>query len=113
MCDSCEMAEVAIDDLRQEVEQLRVQLAGCSVAALGWAQGEQDAKCGDYGWSQSFEDVKKLRARYDELLVLIQNIVDWIEDMVNFWPKQLECDELDALRARVRAASGRRHNRRR
>ena len=46
-----------------EVEQLRVQLAGCGVAALG---GNGCSK-GDYGWSVVFEDVKKLRSEMERL----------------------------------------------
>lgn len=33
----------------KEIEQLQVQLAGCSVAALGGIKNP--AKQGDYGWS--------------------------------------------------------------
>jgi len=48
-----------------EIEQLRVQLAGCSVAALG---GTKDiAKQGDYGWSPTYQDVLDLRLKYDKL----------------------------------------------
>lgn len=46
-----------------EVDQLRVQLAGCSVAANG---GTRDpAKPGDYGWSPAYQDVLDLRIRSD------------------------------------------------
>lgn len=51
-----------------EAEQLQVQLAGCSVAALGWAKDEQEAKPGDYGYSQSYQDVVDLRKKYEEKL---------------------------------------------
>jgi hypothetical protein len=36
-------------DTNKEIEQLRVQLAGCSVASLGGISKEQVVKQGDYG----------------------------------------------------------------
>lgn len=53
-----------IKALEAQVDQLRVQLAGCSVAALGYAKGKNDCKRGDYGWSVALDDVKKLRRKY-------------------------------------------------
>jgi len=49
--------------LREEVEQLRVQLAGCLTAAEGWGQ-----KCyaGDYGWSPAYQAVIELRKLYEK-----------------------------------------------
>lgn len=46
-----------------EVDQLRVQLAGCSVAANGGTRNP--AKQGDYGWSPAYQDVLDLRIRSD------------------------------------------------
>lgn len=51
--------------LRKEVEQLHVQLAGCSVAALGGTKPEVVAQKGDYGWSPSYQDILDLRLKYE------------------------------------------------
>ena len=50
-----------------EAEQLRVQLAGCAVAALGYTRGKHIAFPGDYAWSLAYADVLKLRRAYDRL----------------------------------------------
>ncbi len=50
----------------EQIEQLRVRLAGCSTAALGWGDGRlrRDA----FGWSVAYRDVIELREKYEELL---------------------------------------------
>jgi hypothetical protein len=48
-------AEQERDEARARVARLEVQLAGCGVAADGWAKDGNDAKPGDYGYSASLE----------------------------------------------------------
>jgi hypothetical protein len=72
--------------LSDDAEQLRVQLAGCSAAALGYGG---DCKRGDYGWSASFGDVMSLRgdlemARTDNASLLrklaeVTRVARWAE----------------------------------
>ncbi len=50
------------DRWEARTEKAEVQLAGCSVAALG---GSPEAKMGDYGWNASYRDVVNLRQRCD------------------------------------------------
>jgi len=52
----------------EEIERLRVQLAGCGVAALGYSSGGNKAKKGDYGWSPAYQDTLELRKKYEKLL---------------------------------------------
>jgi hypothetical protein len=54
----------------EEIEHLRVQLAGCGVAAMcntRESMEQQLAKQGDYGWSASYGDVLKAVEREIEL----------------------------------------------
>lgn len=53
---------------KAELEQARVQLAGCGVAALGGITGKHLARQGDYGWSASYHDVLTLRKKYEAML---------------------------------------------
>ena len=58
----------ALEESRAEVEQLRVQLAGCSTAAMGYVRDsrpEQACHRGQYGWSVALEDIKTLYESYD------------------------------------------------
>ena len=49
--------------LREEVDQLRVQLAGCLTAAEG---AKQSVYVGDYGWSPAYQAVIELRKLYEK-----------------------------------------------
>lgn len=51
-----------------EAEQLRVQLAGVSVAALGGTSEAVRVQKGQYGWSMAYQDTLELRLKYEELL---------------------------------------------
>jgi hypothetical protein len=50
---------------------LRVQLAGCGVAACGGIKNP--AIQGDYGWSQSYQSTLELRQQYEALVVMCRN----------------------------------------
>jgi type II secretory pathway pseudopilin PulG len=52
-------------NLRNQIERLQVQLAGCLAAAEGATKDV--AKCGDYGWSPAYQAVVNLRRQADEL----------------------------------------------
>jgi len=70
-----EMRKQHVESLRiinkqhKEIEQLRVQLAGCAVAAAGGTDPKQSqvAEEGDYGWSPAYQEVLELRKKYDDL----------------------------------------------
>lgn len=76
-----------VNDLRKEVEQLRVQLAGCGVAAMcNTHKSREEQKCvqGDYGWSQSYQDVVnavereiKLREENEKIKLLVFQVIGW------------------------------------
>ena len=55
------------ETVSEEVERLRVQLAGCLTAAEGHVSSP--AKEGDYGWSPAYQAVLELRREYEKLRV--------------------------------------------
>ena len=66
-----------IAELKEQLEQERVKLAGCGCEALGYAK---DCNKGDYGYSASFQDVRDLREKYEQLLsrVTVEGLIDII-----------------------------------
>lgn len=83
---------------QDEVEQLRVQLAGCGVAALGHTS--DPANPGDYGWSPSYEDTLKLRLRFDALYEALSEAAD-----KESLPANVR-DTFQAVRKNMRSGSG-------
>lgn len=69
------MKHQTLASLREQVEQLQIQLAGCSTAAEGFTKDV--AKPGDWGWSPSYQDVLKLRRKYDALRKRHESDADW------------------------------------
>jgi hypothetical protein len=61
-----ETLEFRVDKLNAQIEQLRVQLAGCLTAAEGFA-GDNPPKEGDYGWTLAFQKTLELRKDRDWL----------------------------------------------
>lgn len=55
-----------VHSLNEQIEQLQVQLAGCSAAALEATR--EPAKRGQWGWSPAYQDVLDLRRKYDTLV---------------------------------------------
>jgi len=53
-----------VEKKEADLEQTRVQLAGCGCAALGATK--DPAKQGDFGWSPSYQDVLKLRIKWEK-----------------------------------------------
>jgi hypothetical protein len=53
--------------LREKIDRLRIQLAVCGVAALGYATGKNAIEKGSYGYSVSFQDVVDLWDKYQKL----------------------------------------------
>ena len=75
-------------DQQKELNQARVQLAGCGVAAMGNTVKTiaQRAKKGDYGWSASYGDVcaavdreMKYREQIADQQKLIEQLVEVLE----------------------------------
>lgn len=76
---SAETLRFMVADHVAEIEQLRVQLAGCGVAAMcNTLKSREQQKCveGDYGWSQSYQDVVTAVGREINLRAALEVIHD-------------------------------------
>ena len=72
----------ALKERDAEIEQLRVQLAGCGVAAM---QNTESSKAGrakreDYGWSNSYDDVCRMVDREIAQRAVMQQALDAAAD---------------------------------
>jgi hypothetical protein len=70
-------ARAAID---ASIDQLRVQLAGCGVAARGGLRAEQVLSRGAWGWSPSYQDVLEMRTEVEALRQAREQAIDAIDD---------------------------------
>lgn len=97
--------ELAAEIARRE--KAEVQLAGCGVAADGWAKGDNDCSQGDYGWSPAFESTKAIRAQFDALLeaALCQGHKGKPHDTMGHYDGPRECG-ICAVVVRIRDARG-------
>ena len=57
-----------VEKLNEEIEHLRVQLAGCLTAAEGGTSDPVVAYEGQYGWSPAYQAVLDLRRKFDDLV---------------------------------------------
>ena len=89
--------ESAVQAEREQVEQLRVQLAGCGVAAMGGTTDAVRVKHGDYGHSASYEDVLAMRRKYDSERERASKLVEAAKAVQELQPKVGE-SPLTALR---------------
>ena len=81
MSEEIDELRAAMKERDAEIEQLRVQLAGCGVAAM---QNTESSKAdrvtrGGYGWSESYGDVCRMVDREIAQRVVMQQALDALE----------------------------------
>lgn len=67
------IAQGHLTETSEQVEQLRVQLAGCGVAVFDGSE-EQAATRAMYGWSPVYQDVLNLRREHNKMLAKLAEI---------------------------------------
>jgi hypothetical protein len=77
-----------------------VQLAGCGVAALGYAKDQNDCGPGDYGHSASFENVKCLYRNY----MVLRDAIEWIARDSAAFEEDCAHEQADAYVEKAREA---------
>lgn len=70
----CERLQAANTEKDAEIEQLRVQLAGCSVAANGGTSDATRVHKGTYGWSPAYQDALNCALKLDAANAEIQRL---------------------------------------
>jgi len=71
-----------IEKAEAALEQERVRLAGCLVAAEG--NNQNPAKQGDYGWSLAYQTVLDLRAELEEAKAAIDAVLNLYPNLENY-----------------------------
>lgn len=91
-------AHIVLIRLEAELEQVRVQLAGCLVAAEGATRDL--AKQGDYGWSPAYQAVLDLRQKYDALDIEYRGLRAQFDELQKHYyvlADALECTKKGAM----------------
>lgn len=87
--------------LTEQVERLQVQLAGCSVAAMGGTKDPADRF--QWGWSVAYQDVLDLRLKYDALHDAVQRALNELGVPQPGYPQPV-ANAVDILRAALARA---------
>lgn len=84
----------------ERASRAEVQLAGCSMAALGAIS--DPAKPDDWGWSPAYQDVLELRRKYEALLSRLEHVDTYIAMRTGEGPGEVRVqDTFEYLRGRV------------
>lgn len=84
----------------ERASRAEVQLAGCSMAALGAIS--DPAKPEDWGWSAAYQDVLELRRKYEALLSRLEHVDTYIAMRTGEGPGEVRVqDTFEYLRGRV------------